>query len=303
MNDCLHTLIPAHGHVNGDGVQLAFHYWPGRGTPVVCLHGLTASSLSFVGLADSLAGQQAVWSLDLRGRGNSDKPAAPYGMAQHARDVAAALRVFGAESYIVVGHSMGAYVATALAAQEPDLVAGLVMLDGGYFLPMPADVSAEQVLYLVVGPAVIGRLQQTFPSHEAYLEYWRGLPAYPSAEWNAWLATYLAYDLGGVAPHLQPKGSAVAVRADFADMLRRDEVTARLQAVRCPTLVIRAAQGMVPGQPGILPEVVMQAISELVPHAQTHTIHDVTHYTILFNPHGVAQVASLLAEFRQQCRG
>ena len=103
----IRTITPAHGRTKGDGVGIAFHYWPGRGTPIVCIHGLTASSMSFVGLADSLAGQHAVLILDLRGRGNSDKPRAPYGMAQHARDVAAVWQAFGAESYIVVRHSMG----------------------------------------------------------------------------------------------------------------------------------------------------------------------------------------------------
>ena len=297
------VMSPAHTRTDGDGVAIAFNYWPGRGTPIVCIHGLTASSMSFVGLADSLAGQHALLAIDLRGRGNSDKPLAPYGMAQHARDVASVLRAFGAESYIVVGHSMGAYIATALAAQEPELVAGLVMLDGGYFPPMPEGLSADEILHLVVGPSVIGRLAQTFPSHEAYREYWRGLPAYPHAEWNAWLETYLAYDLGGEAPSLQPKGSEAGVRADFADMLRRDEITARLQAVRCPTMIIRAAQGMAPGQPGILSEVVLQAICALVPHAEPHTINGVTHYTILFNPRGVAQVAALMAAFSKRCRG
>ena len=294
-------ISPAHGSVNVDGIEIAFNYWPGRGTPIVCIHGLTASSMSFIGLADSFAGQHAVLAIDLRGRGNSDKPDAPYGMAQHAHDVAAVLRTFGAESYVVVGHSMGAYIATALAAQEPNLVAGLVMLDGGYFPPMPDELDADQILNLVVGPAVIGRLKQTYPSPEAYLNYWRSLPAYPPEDWNEWLEKYLAYDLGGAAPNLKPKGSETGVRADFADMLRREEITARLQTVRCPTMVIRAEQGMAKEQPGILPDVVLQEMRTLVPPLESHTINDVTHYTILFNERGVAQVAEVVTGFMQRC--
>ena len=300
-NKSFPIISSAQGLINSEGVSLAFNYWPGRGTPIVCIHGLTASSMSFIGLADSFAGQHSVLAIDLRGRGNSDKPDAPYGMAQHAHDVAAVLRAFGAESYVVVGHSMGAYIATALAAQEPGLVAGLVMLDGGYFPPMPDGLDANQILNLVVGPSVIGRLNQTYPSLEEYLNYWRSLPAYPPEDWSVWLEKYLAYDLGGAAPNLKPKASEAGVRADFADMLRRAEITARLQSVRCPTMVIRAEQGMAKGQPGILPDVVLQEISALVPHLEIHTITDVTHYTILFNERGVAQVAGLVAGFAQRC--
>src|SRR5208282_1243181 len=82
----------ARGHVPGDGVELAFGYWPGRGAPVVGLHGLTASHMNFAGIAERLAGRCALLGLDLRGRGDSDKPEGPYGFAQHARDVAAAMR-------------------------------------------------------------------------------------------------------------------------------------------------------------------------------------------------------------------
>jgi lipase len=218
-------------------------------------------------------------------------------MAQHARDVAAVLRAFGAESYVVLGHSMGAYIATALAAQEPDLVAGLIMLDGGYFPPMPEGLTADQILNAVVGPAVIGRLKQTFPSHESYLNYWRNLPSYPPEVWSESLEQYLKYDLDGEPPNLKPKGSEAGVRADFADMLEREEITARLKSVKCPTMVIRAEQGMAKGQPGILPDVVLQEIKMLISHLEAHTIEDVTHYTVLFNEGGVAQVADLLVNF------
>ena len=262
----LKILTPAHGSINVDGIKIAFNYWPGCGTPIVCIHGLTASSMSFICLANSL--EQPVLAIDLRGRGNSDKPDAPYGMAQHARDVAAVLRAFGAASYIVVGHSMGAYIATALAAQEPDLVAGLIMLDGGYFPPMPDGLTADQILNLVVGPAVIGRLKQTFSSHEEYLNYWRNLPSYPPEVWNDSLEKYLKYDLAAKLRTYNRK----APKPEFAPILRtcyeREVITTRLKSVKCPTMVIRAEHGMAKGQPGILPDVVLQEIKTLIPHLE-----------------------------------
>jgi lipase len=48
------------GRVSGDAVELAFGYWPGRGAPVVALHGLTASHLNFIGIAERLAGRCAL---------------------------------------------------------------------------------------------------------------------------------------------------------------------------------------------------------------------------------------------------
>jgi pimeloyl-ACP methyl ester carboxylesterase len=59
----------ARGKVSGDGVELAFGFWPGHGTPVVAIHGLTASFVSYVGVAECLRGRRPLLGFDLRGRG------------------------------------------------------------------------------------------------------------------------------------------------------------------------------------------------------------------------------------------
>src|SRR4030095_4803572 len=97
----------ARGRVPGDGIELNFGYWPGRGSPVVALHGLTASYINFIGIAERLAGRRSLFAPDLRGRGDSDQPDGPYGLAQHARDVAAAMNAFDLGPSLIVGHSMG----------------------------------------------------------------------------------------------------------------------------------------------------------------------------------------------------
>src|SRR5580658_5216459 len=134
---------PAQGRVPGDGVELAFGYWPGRGAPIVALHGLTASHVNFIGVAEKLASRRPVFALDLRGRGDSDKPDGPYGMVQHARDVAAAMRAMGLGPSVIVGHSMGAFVAAALAVDHPSVVSGLVLIDGGSVLDLPTAVTTQ----------------------------------------------------------------------------------------------------------------------------------------------------------------
>src|SRR5580658_10575434 len=161
---------PAQGRVPGDGVELAFGYWPGRCAPVVALHGLTASHLNFIGVAERLAGRCALFALDLRGRGDSDKPEGPYGFVQHARDVAAAMRAMGLGPSIVVGHSMGAFVATALAAQEPSLVSGLVLIDGGLVPSTPIGDSSGHGVEAALALRIT-QLRDTYPSRQAYKDF------------------------------------------------------------------------------------------------------------------------------------
>ncbi|MGH9039553.1 MAG: alpha/beta fold hydrolase, partial [Acidimicrobiia bacterium] len=163
------------GRVQGDGVELAFRRWPGDGPPVVAVHALTASSLSFGGVAERLAGRRPLLAFDLRGRGDSDKPSGPYGIRQHVSDLDLALSRLGIHRPVVVGHSMGAYVAAAFAALRPERVAGVVLLDGGHPHALPPDADPDAVLERILGP-VLTRLRMRFRSRDAYLDYWRDLP-------------------------------------------------------------------------------------------------------------------------------
>ena len=295
----------ARGRLSGDGVELAYGYWPGRGTPIVAVHALTASYLSFGGIGERLAGRRPLLALDLRGRGDSDKPQGPYGMAQHAADVACAMRALDLPPAVVVGHSMGAYVAAALAAAEPDLVAGLVMLDGGHPPELPPGVEPDVLLDQILGP-VIERLHQEFASQEAYLDTWRRLPTFADVPghtaWGPWVEAYLAYDLAGVDGKLRPKAVEAGVRADFADMGRRDVVEQRLRAVRAPILVVRAERGLAPDQEPVLPDDAMDRIRGCcAPDLVEQIVADTTHYTIALAEPGASTVASLLVEFAERC--
>jgi lipase len=289
----------ARGRVSGDGVELAFGYWPGRSAPVVGIHGLTASYLTFVGIAERLAGRRSLLAFDLRGRGDSEKPDGPYGMAQHARDVAAAMRTLGLGPSIVVGHSMGAFVATALAVEAPELVAGLIMIDGGYVPDLPVGSDPEQALDKLLEQRIT-QLRQNYPSRESYREFWRSQPHFPSTDWGPWVETFLEYELGGEPPRLQPKASEGAVRSDLAEGARKAEIAARLSAVRVPTLLVRAEDGFAPGQPPLFPASVVKQIMDCLPEIEEHFIPGTTHYTITLGDRGASRIADLIDDFAQR---
>ena len=291
----------ARGRVPGDGISLSFGYWPGRGAPVVALHGLTASHVNFIGIAERLAGRRPLFALDSRGRGDSDKPDGPYGLAQHARDVAIAMRAFGLGPSLIVGHSMGAFVATALAEQDPALVAGLILIDGGYLLDMPADADAEQVLDAVLAQRIT-QLQETYPSREVYREFWRSRPNFPAADWNAWTEAFLNYEVGGEVPVLRPKASEAAVRFDVAESFKKNEITTRLESLRVPVMLLRAAAGFALDRPPLIPDPAVEKMRTFVPELEEEVIPGTTHYTIVLGERGASRVADLIDEFSERCQ-
>lgn len=290
----------ARGRVAGDGISLSWGQWAGAGPTVVGLHGVTASYMNFVGVAAELAGRRPLLAFDLRGRGGSDKPeSGPFGMAQHAADVAAAMAAFGLERSVVVGHSMGAFVAVALAAGHPDLVSGLVLVDGGLPLDPPPGVASEHLLDVVLA-AQMARLRTEFESVDAYLDYWRALPFFAGGRWNGWVESYLTYDLGGEAPRLRPKASEAAVRGDFVDTLDTERMRARLEAVKVPTLLLRATEGFEPGAAPLLPDELVARDGKLLGDLTDRVIPS-THYTIALGPHGAAAVADAIVEWAERC--
>jgi non-heme chloroperoxidase len=101
-----------------------------RGIPVVMLHGYSDTWRSFEPLFEHLPATIHAYALTLRGHGDAPRPAAGYDAAQLAADVVAFMDDVGIERAIVVGHSMGTIVATRLAIDAPERVAGLVLAGG-----------------------------------------------------------------------------------------------------------------------------------------------------------------------------
>jgi pimeloyl-ACP methyl ester carboxylesterase len=99
------------------------------GAPIVLLHCYTCSLRWWDRVAPLLAREHRVVRIDLLGHGGSEKPRRGYSMPEQASVVAEALGRLEIEDAIVVGHSMGGAVATALAERNPELVTRLVIVD------------------------------------------------------------------------------------------------------------------------------------------------------------------------------
>ncbi|MDX6290609.1 MAG: hypothetical protein QOH42_2408, partial [Blastocatellia bacterium] len=200
---------------------------------------------------------------------------------------------------VIVGHSMGAFVATALAAQNPELVSGIIMIDGGYVPDLPVGVDPAQMLDATLALR-IAQLTRTYDSREAFLEFWRSQPNFPPADWNSWTEAFLNNEVAGETT-VQPKASADAVRIDVAEAFKRDEIIERLKSLRVPVLLLRAERGLEPKQPPIYPDSMMPLFRECVPEMKAEMISGTTHFTITLGERGASRVADLIVEFAETC--
>ncbi|MDO9485897.1 MAG: alpha/beta hydrolase [Actinomycetota bacterium] len=117
-----------------DGAQIRYRVSGQGSDPIVLIHGAGAHHLWFYRMFDALERDWRLITLDFSGHGASDHRS-EYSVQLWAREIAAVISAESAAPAVVVGHSMGARIGVALAAQYPQLVSRLVMLDGNVRSP------------------------------------------------------------------------------------------------------------------------------------------------------------------------
>ncbi|MEU9834845.1 alpha/beta hydrolase [Streptosporangium sp. NPDC048047] len=259
---------------------------------IVAVHGITASLMSWGAVARRLPADWSLVAMDLRGRGHSAGLPGPYGLRRHAEDVnLVADSVGAARDIVLTGHSMGAYVA-ALAAAGRDY-AKVVLIDGGLPLPQAPGADPDAVLAATLGPA-LARLEQTFPSVEAYVDFFRAHPAFAGA-WRPEVEEYVRYDATGPEGAVRSRVRAEPVRQDGRWLLTEGgAIGDALRAVRSPLSLLRAPRGLLDQPVGMLPEEVAAVWAGRLPGLRDEVVDDCNHYTILFDDRCASLVADRL---------
>lgn len=264
---------------------------------VLAAHGITASSMSWPAVAAALPDSWVLVAPDLRGRGASRELLGSGGLHEHAEDLCRAAEQLdpGGAGIVLVGHSMGAYVALLAVTSRPELFRRLVMVDGGVPLPVPAGADPDAVLAATLGPA-LARLSQTRASVEDHVELFRQHPAL-APHWSDHVAAYARYDALETPDGVRSRAVEAAVRADGRDLLvLGEELDAALRGLRVPTHLLCAPLGMFGEAPGLLPAAAVRVYDEQVDLLSVETVPDVNHYTILFDPTAAARVAAVIAQ-------
>jgi pimeloyl-ACP methyl ester carboxylesterase len=214
----------------------------GDGFPILLLHGLGDSALTWQWVIGPLAGRHRVYALSFPGFGGSAKPAAPYSPEFFVSFTGAFMDVMGIDRVLLVGSSLGGLVALRLAQEMPGRVKALAL----------------------VGSAGLGREVSfslrllTLPGFGGLVTLWNKtfIGAY---QW-AMLTTLLLYAAPMMAPHAWVSGlrqmarmpgyldATVATMRSIGNILgqkKKHILLDRLYQIEIPTLVLWGKQDRV----------------------------------------------------------
>lgn len=254
--------------------------WPGSGPTVLGLPGLTSSGRVWSPLATALP-EVRLLSPDLRGRGGSTGLAGPTGLRAHARDVAILVEELDLQDVVLVGHSMGAFLAPLVAQAVPGRVARLVLVDGGvppqlpFFMgPRLTRTAFRRELRKLEGPWTDARTFTTTIAGKA-------LRSRPDVVDD--VASWCAHDLAGEPGALRPRLDPDRLVDDAVDTFFGDAVVPALEALQVPAHLLAATQGKHDKAKAFLSERVVRDWTARLPLLTAERVQ-ANHLTLLFTP-------------------
>ena len=238
----------------------------GTGPPMILLHGLSGHAETWIRNVRTLSEQYHVYALDMLGHGLSAKPAIDYTVEVLARHVLDFMDTVEAAPAVLVGQSLGGWVAGRLAVHHPDRVAALVSATGAGL-----QVTTEHAdLARRVGSQVrdVTARATERPSRDgvrARLEWLLHDKALVTDE-----LVETRYRVYTDPEFMAISGRLLAGATDMAAeyLLTRDQ----LERIACPTLILWTRHNPT------TPWEVGQAASEVIPGADFHLMEDAGHW-------------------------
>jgi pimeloyl-ACP methyl ester carboxylesterase len=256
-------MTPRSSFITVSGVNLHYLEWGLRtDPPLLLLHGGSAHAHWWDYIAADLAREYRVLALDLRGHGDSVWVTPPaYEITDYVADLEAVVTALDLSPLVLVGHSLGGFIALTYATLHAATLQALVVADIGPCLP-----HSRRMRLLRRLPAPV------YHDEADLLARFRLLPEDTRA--TATLLQHLARH----SVRRLPDGR-LTLKFDRASLLRQPcDLSLRLRHVTCPTLILRGSDSR------NLPVATLTEMVTLCPRAQGEEIPAAGHHVFLDNP-------------------
>src|SRR5262245_38017886 len=139
-----------------EGVRLHVRHWPATGIPFLLVHGLASNARLWDGVATRLrAAGYPAYAVDLRSHGTSDRTPTGHDTATAAADLAALCAAPDLTRVLRARQSWGGNAVASFAAQHPQPVAAVALVDGGW-IDLPAQFSSWAECESALRPPELG---------------------------------------------------------------------------------------------------------------------------------------------------
>ncbi len=268
--------------------ELSVRQWAGTAPTVLFLHGLGSTGRHASPLADALPHARVI-APDLRGRGGSSELRGPSGLGAHADDLVAVADVLGLDDFVLVGHSLGAYLAPVLAERLAGRVSSMVLLDGGLPPKLPRLLARKSLVrwkFRKDAQKGLGPWQDVDAFVAASMA--PGLTARPDL--LPLVTEWVRDDLVGEPGRLIPRGDVDRMIDDAVDSFFGDATVSALDHLSVATRLLAAAHGATDRDPPLLADEVLRRWQQRIPALTTERVQ-ANHLTLLFAPEVVRAIA------------
>ncbi|AVQ70895.1 soluble epoxide hydrolase [Microcystis aeruginosa NIES-1211] len=160
--------MPQRQTFTNNSMAISYLQWSDRGMPLLLLHGMADHALVWSSLGDYLSSNYQVVAPDLRGHGESGKPATGYHFQDYIGDLRALINHLGWTQAHILGHSWSAKIAAIWATQQPEVFKSLILVDPFFIDKMPGWIRITfPILYQVLPFLKITRSFDSYQSLEA----------------------------------------------------------------------------------------------------------------------------------------
>lgn len=284
---------PVEHRFAGPEGEICWFEWgsPRPGVPsLLLLHATGFHARLWDAVVERLPSDQHVIAPDARGHGRSFRPATLSDWTCTAADIVALTDALNLSGLVVVGHSMGGFCGAALAAQRPERVARLILVDPVIMDPVYYGAADPDSLDVADHP--VARRRNQWDSVEQMIDRMAGRPPY-----DGWQSDVLDdYCRHGLLP-LADGGFELAcppfLEASVYLGSGRNSPHAFIADIRCPTTVIRAKQAERSGLMDFSNSPTWPKLSTTLSNAHDLNWNDCSHFIPMEDP---ARLAVLIAQ-------